>query len=158
MTAPARLQLLLLALAACTSDVPAEGDSRIAVLPEAAAAGLLLQCSRSEPSAAEGTWRPTLAEIAALERSLPAALAAAPEARSEDFSNLPSRWRRQYVGIVRGGRRFVYGNFLPGPPSVGEEHWRTEPVVVCDGGPPYFGVEFDARSGRITHLAFNGSA
>ena len=62
--------------------------------------------------------------------------------------------RRQYVGLVRGGRRYVYGSFYPdsidGPPSYVIE-------VVCDGGPTYFGVEFDLSRHAFTQLAFNGS-
>ena len=148
---------LVLLLGACAGGGAAAPNGRVATLPEGAAAGLLRQCSRSAPPMGESTWHPTAQDVALLERQLPAALAAAPEARGEDFSGLLLRWRRQYVGLVRGGRRFVYGNFLPGGPGDGEARWRTEPTIVCDGGPQFFGVEFDQASGRITHLAFNGS-
>ena len=75
-----------------------------------------------------------------------------------DWSKAPQGWRRQYVGLVRGGRRFLYGNFYPR--SADEyrqdpDQWRREPVMVCDGGPAFFGVEYDVESGRFTHFGFN---
>jgi hypothetical protein len=30
-------------------------------------------------------------------------------------------------------------------------------MIVCDGGPQFFGAEYDVEAGRISHLAFNGS-
>jgi hypothetical protein len=135
-------------------SLPAEA----AILPDAAVPALLQQCSRSAPEAGEGTWQPTAADIAALEAALPAALA---ERARPETANAPQGWRRQYGGIVRGGRRFIYGNFTPqGPNLDGPDptRWRTSVQIVCDGGPSFFGVEYDVEARRFTHLAFNGSA
>ena len=30
------------------------------------------------------------------------------------------------------------------------------PVVICDGGSAFFGVEYDVERGQITGMAFNG--
>ena len=151
--------LALLAAAACgASSVAEKAVTDRVILPGAAVRDLLNQCSRSAPQAGEGTWQPAEADIDRLEALLPAALAAAPQAQGEDFSQLLTRWRRQYVGMVRGGRRYVYGNFLAGGPDEDPPQWRTQAAIVCDGGPPFFGVELDVEAGRITHLAFNGSA
>jgi hypothetical protein len=136
---------------------------------------LLHQCSRSAPAPGEASWQPEAADIAALEAALPAALAASnlpaiekglrarPEAGSRnpgdpDWATAPRGWQRQYVGIVRGGRRFIYGNFFPRRSDEGGPmpDWRTTPVQVCDGGPVFFGAEYDVGSRRFTHLAFNG--
>ena len=38
------------------------------------------------------------------------------------------------------------------------ERWRREPVIVCDGGPSFFGVEYDVERGQFTHIAYNGMA
>jgi hypothetical protein len=35
--------------------------------------------------------------------------------------------------------------------------WRSMAVGVCDGGPQFFGVEFDPATKQITGLWFNGS-
>ena len=121
---------------------------------------MLRQCSRSTPAAGEGSWHPSPSHIAALETALPAALAAYGQ-HGADFARAPEGWYRQYVGIVRGGRRLIYGNFLPSwivEYDAAGGRWRREPVGVCDGGPGFFGAEYDVEAGRFTDFAFNGFA
>ena len=139
------------------ASLPAEA----VILPGDQIKALLGQCSRGTPEAGEASWQPGAGDIVALEEALPAALAASPGRRSGDWSRFPQGWRRQYVGIVRGGRRFVYGNFYPA--SVDEYasdsgRWRREPVVVCDGGSVFFGAEYDVEARSFTQLDFNGFA
>jgi hypothetical protein len=38
----------------------------------------------------------------------------------------------------------------------GNFDWPSEPVVVCDGGPAFFGVEYDPEKKTFTHFEFNG--
>jgi len=123
------------------------------VLPAAKITEMLRQCSRGAPAPGEGSWRPDAASIIALERSLPAALRA--HDRDHDWSGFPQKWARQYVGIVRNGRRIIYGNYVPGPLGTGSRA-AAEVFMVCDGGPSFFGAEYDVAAGKITHLAFNG--
>jgi hypothetical protein len=52
----------------------------------------------------------------------------------------------------------VYGNFFPKADKEMANDWRTEPVVICDGGEGLFGVEYDADAHGITRIAFNGYA
>jgi hypothetical protein len=132
------------------------------VLPAETAATMLRQCSRSTPPPGERGWQPEAADIIAFERFLPEALAERRRtSETPDWANDRGGWRRQYVGYWRGGRRFIYGNFYPRGVSDGEpgnERWHREPIVICDGGPSFFGAEYDVGARRITHLAFNGSA
>ncbi len=111
---------------------------------------MLRQCSRDTPPPGESGWAPARADVAAFEARLPAALPAAVPHR--DWSGFPGKWHGQYVGIVRKGRRVIYGNFVPGglPPG------RGRPIIICDGGPSVVGAEYDMADKRITHLAFNG--
>jgi len=137
---------------------------------------MLRQCSRDSPAPGEASWKPAEADIVAFEAALPAALAASrvreieerlrarPEAGTPhpgdpDWATAPRGWRRQYVGIVRGGRRFIYGNFYPHRSEDDSQlpDWRTAAVLVCDGGPVFFGAEYDVETRRFTHLAFNGA-
>jgi hypothetical protein len=147
----------LLALAACANASGNGLPDDAVVLPESSIDTLLRQCSRGAPAAGEAGWQPGADQIAALEAALPAALTARDD---QDWSRFPGDWRRQYVGLVRGGRRYVYGNFFPRRTGddIGPGRWRTEPVLVCDGGPAFFGVEYDVEAGRITRLDFNGMA
>jgi hypothetical protein len=94
-------------------------------------------------------------DIDILEARLPQALARA--GTLPVLKHAPRGWARQYVGIVRGGRRYLYGNFFP--EDVSHEPgtaWLRTALQVCDGGPAFFGVEFDVAAGHFTHVAFNG--
>ena len=159
--------VLAIALFACTpgdAAPPVEQPlpDHAVVLPIEAVDPMLRQCSRATPQPGEGRWQPEAADIIAFERALPAALAERRRtAETPDWANDRGGWRRQYVGYWRGGRRFIYGNFYPRGVSDGEpgnERWHREPIVICDGGPAFFGAEYDVGARRITHLAFNGSA
>ena len=141
----------LLALASCTQAAGPSSD-RTRILPGSMKDALLDQCSRATPSKGEGTWQPNEIQVAELEKALPAALRA--EQPNEDWSDVPSGYLRHYVGIVRGGRRFIYGSFAPYDPLLA----GPDVHMVCDGGPAFFGAEYDVERAVFKHLAFNGSA
>lgn len=159
---PIAIALLLAACGAASPPLPPDA----AILPGTTVAQMLRQCSRQAPAPGEAAWLPSAEDVLALEAALPAALRPRPELREmhypgdPDWARAPDGWRRQYVGIVRGGRRFIYGNFLPKRPEEGVEFgaadWRSVPIPVCDGGPVFFGVEYDVDAGRFTQIAFNG--
>jgi hypothetical protein len=119
-------------------------------------AALLRQCSREAPSATGATWTPSVMDIRRLEALLPVELAKK-RPNSVDWSKAPVGWLRQYGGITRNGRRIVYGNYLR-PFGDEDGRWRKQVEIVCDGGPNFFGVEYDADLHRIVNLSFNGSA
>jgi hypothetical protein len=126
------LILLLGLLAAPAAAQEVRGDA--AILPGSQVQAILDQCSRSTPPMGQSSWRPTWRDIEALEAALPGALAADPLGRGLVDRQPPTGWVRQYVGVVRDGRRFIYGNFTPargGPSS--EDPSRI--AIVCDGGP-----------------------
>lgn len=157
-----RMLVLLLTLSAIAcSPAGAALPSDAVILPGSMARSLLGQCSRSTPQPGESTWQPAEADILALEAALPAALQGQPpRSDGSGLARAPEGWRRQYVGIVRGGRRFVYGSYFPADSTrYGDpDRWRREPMIVCDGGPAFFGVEYDAEARRFTHVAYNGMA
>ena len=76
----------------------------------------------------------------------------------------------QYGALVRGKKRLIYINAVadqtvlyPGATENGRPYnpdpkqtWRRGALVVCDGGPNFWGAEFDVRSGRFQNLDFNG--
>jgi hypothetical protein len=144
--------VLLLALA------PPQDDDIVIFAPDKVAE-MLRQCSRATPKAGESGWTPSLADVAKLEAKLPAALRLMrpdPFARKE-LAELPKGWLRQYVGIVRGGKRYIYGNFAPDTAGH-RSYWHSGPVNICDGGPTNFGAEYDVEKDAIDHVAFNGMA
>lgn len=146
----------LLNNAADASEPPAADlPAGAVVFGEREVPALLRQCSREAPARGDGSWQPVAADILALEAALPAELAAHRFPRV-DWSQWPQGWRRQYVGIVRHGRRYIYGNFIP----ISADHdgrAGTVPMIICDGGAVFFGAEYDVAARRFSHLAFNGA-
>ena len=135
-----------------------------AVLSANAAEGLLHQCSRATPQHVTGTWMPTSQDIHNLETRLPAALDVEAQKRGPRYEQ-QTTFRRQYAALVMGSRRIIYVNAFPrdagdpakdGTPAARNFDWRREPVVVCDGGPAFFGVEYDPEKKVFGHFAFNG--
>jgi len=129
-------------------------EAKFAILPETAVGQVLNQCSRSTPDKGEATWLPSEREVARIDAALPDALRAAGHAEATDAI---ATSRKQYVGIVRGGKQFLYANILGGF-SVEDIDWMHVPIVICDGGPTLFGVEIDVETMQITHFDANGSA
>jgi len=127
------------------------------VLPGERVDAMLQQCSRGTPAKGEATWQPQPKDILALEALLPAALSRHFGRGDPRWTTAPAGWGRQYVGIVRGGRRFIYGNYFPKRDSKPLSP-TGGPTIVCDGGPDFFGVEYDVAARRITRLDFNGVA
>lgn len=140
--------MIHLLAAVLLTSVPVGTPSRIVVIPSPNGPKLLKQCSRPSPSAGSSWFDPTPAQIDALEHAVVAG--------NPRFGPLPllrRMWRVETIGIVRSGRRFVYGNFAPAsqPPVQ-----AAVPTIVCDGGDLFFGAEIDAATGRLTHFASNG--
>lgn len=145
------------AVAACSHTPTAAPQGGFVILSREAVADMYRQCSRSTPPPATDSWQPEPQDIARFETILLESAADRAAARGLDLSAFSARWRRQYVGTVHDGRRFIYGNFLPARDDFPEIDWRREPMVICDGGPDFFGAEFDVEAGTITHIAYNGS-
>lgn len=137
----------LTALAALGAMVAGGPPQRVTVLAGDAARSVMRQCSRPTPPPGQGSFRPTPAQIAMLDR------AAAARIRQADIVR---RYAVEVVGTVRAGRHLVYGTYYPITMQDGVKEAPSTPTVVCDGGPRYFGVEVDAATGALTHYAANG--
>jgi hypothetical protein len=179
-----RWVLVVLLLCGCSTAVqqlvldPADGS----VLSGAEARRTLDQCSHYGPVEATSTWAPSGEQIAELEMRLAGFL------RRQDFRppGDPRAYYRQYVGVVLGGREFIYVNGFP-KDSVSDnvaslqqfmnEHpevkftdqeipqsmrtldgWRSHAVVVCDGGSYYWGALYDVKKKRFRSYSANGFA
>jgi hypothetical protein len=166
---------LVLALSACTHEIPRPPECRnpaplaepLPLVSVAGASGVILpvtraprvfcQCSRRTPGPGDDYYIPSIEQISALERDLPAFVLA------QTTFWLPNpkldRYKRQYVGVIRGGRKMIYVNlFSDSSPrdSAESAYWRRNVIIVCDGGSSYLGVEYDVQTGQFTHIAENG--
>jgi hypothetical protein len=135
------------------------------VLPERAAKDLLHQCSRNAPQHVTGTWLPTSEQIREVEARLPGALGAIALRRGSQYRQ-PKSFQRQYAGFLIDGGKIIYVNAFPdgagdpnpnAPPGFDHFDWRQQAVIVCDGGPAFFGVEYDPAKKTLSHFEFNGS-
>jgi hypothetical protein len=157
--------LLLCAIAAAEPSLAQSLEIKLPgagtfILPDHAGRSLLKQCSRDTPANVSQFWNPSTQQIQKLESLLPKYLRDGADPRRSIPSNV--EYHRQYVGIVVNGKRLIYGNFYPAdvlyPTSVFDHlDERSTPVVVCDGGPAFWGVVFDPESNAFLDLRVNGS-
>ena len=151
---------MALAGAATQPDLP----PKTTVLAGPAAGFQLPACSRATAGPVDGGWEVEDSHVTAMEAALAQVLPALAERDGYDIGtenpdpltyrmNDP-RWQREIFGITRGGRRILYANFVPADILPDQRHLPTN---VCDGGPAFFGVEYDVAAGRISHVAFNGA-
>lgn len=124
------------------------------VLPAEAAPEILCQCSRPTPPPGTDFWTPSEQDLALLEDLLPRFVESNPPTDSSSIQATDLKaYARQYLGIVYGGRRVVYVNLFPRKGST----VRAGVVAVCDGGPDFFGVDFDFDREVFTNIDYNGT-
>jgi hypothetical protein len=113
---------------------------------------LLDQCSRSAPEQVSGFWHPARHQIQELEAGLPGFISSHPNGKL-----VPplSQFNRQYTGFIQGGKKYIYGNFFSA--SLIKSKYISNPVVVCDGGPSFWGVVYSIESKTFQELSFNGA-
>lgn len=99
-------------------------------------------------------WTPSAHDVAALEGAFDAAWAADPAASNGDYAD-PSEHLRQYVGVLSDGERLIHVNGFCD--SLGTD-WRTEPVIVADGGACFYQATWDVDRGEFLVLTVNGEA
>ena len=62
----------------------------------------------------------------------------------------------QLIGVSINGKSYIYINaFLKGDINL-LPTWKTEPVIMCDGGEGFWGALFDPETKEFSQLSFNG--
>ena len=138
----------------CAAALPVLNPAWGVVFPDDKARELTKQCSRNGPAHITGTWTPDTKQIAELVKGLVAALSKADspvDFKVRDFSHLA----RQYGGLVDPAHKLIYVNAFTMRDINGD--WRKRAVLVCDGGPAFFGVEYDPSVKTFSHFEFNGA-
>jgi hypothetical protein len=132
-------------------------DAQSFRLPTTSGPGLLHQCSRNTPKDVSGFWVPSAADIAKLEALLVPFLRSSLETRLILPADPLTRFHRQYIGFIRDGKRYIYGNFYPHR-SESDPREATDPVNFCDGGDQFWGVVFSLDTQQFEDLSYNGVA
>lgn len=105
---------------------------------------------------ATGYWTATLTDVAAFEAAFPNWIAQQTVWGADEVTDRwPDDYVRQYVGFVRDDTRYVYVNALC---PVDFLDWRSQPIMVDDGGPCFFSVVYDPATGDFLDLMINGVA
>lgn len=114
---------------------------------------LFKQCSRITPKPAGPYWLPSSSVIAKLEVQLTEYLVQA------GFERWRSRWhsgpyRGQYVGFMQEAKKFIYASYSR---DYIDDHFKDgEAIVICDGGPSFWGIVYDLEKEEFSDLQTNG--
>lgn len=123
---------------------------------------LLRQCSRWTPKNISEYWIPTENDIARLEKQfmnvkeIKATACCLINGTIQTLDNFAF----QYIGVTIKKKKYIYLNAF----HLDEEDdlntfyksWKTDPIVMCDGGNYYWGVLFDLDRLKFSDLAING--
>jgi hypothetical protein len=136
---------------------PRKISGQTVILTPQQAPQLMKQCSRAGPEKVTGFWMPDSSDVALLEKELPAFVT------KSGLRRPLSAYCRQYVGVISNGKKIIYINALLCSDFEDEDRdahsldWKREPIVVCDGGPDAWGVEFDMLGKEFQHFEANGA-
>jgi hypothetical protein len=105
-----------------------------------------------------GAWRPTAAEIGGLELSLPVVPYLKPENWPPNSVRIdhPEWYFRQYVAVVRKGKRLIYVNAFCS--QIQDPDWQKHFVIVMDGGTCCWQAFYDPNTHTFLTLRINGVA
>jgi hypothetical protein len=104
---------------------------------------------------AQGYWTPAEQDVLALEAGLAAFLRDAAPERSPDLWQKQPTYKRQYIGLLRDGKRLVYASFFC---STEGDGWRSQVLFVLDGGDCFFQLTYDVERDTYGDLMVNGDA
>jgi len=88
---------------------------------------------------------------------LPGYLAKNPSRRYSEIGSNLALYGRQYAGVITNKKRIIYVNFFIKEMPPDAKAIKT-PVIVCDGGDGYWGIEFDVDTETFSNLETNGEA
>lgn len=120
------------------ASTPAKALGKTTVLP-------LSEGRHLYDSGASTFWTPSTADLKKLEANLPLSIA---------------DYYRQYIGIVRDGKRLIFVNGFSTNVAHGfvggKSDWHHHAVYVLDGGNAFFHATYDPKTRKFTAPVFNG--
>jgi hypothetical protein len=124
-------------------------------LPESEAKNLARNFPKSGPDKIDGGWRPSESQIQALEANLRhiSELRDGSAPNGERIEH-PDTYFRQYLGVVRAGRKLIYVNALCDVADI--PYWRDHIAIVADGGKCFWQSWYDPSTGKFLDINING--
>jgi hypothetical protein len=118
------------------------------------------QCSREPVRDVESLWMPSSEDLQRLEADLPRLQGQTSQLFCLANTPLPdpAKYDRQYVGVIIGGKRWVYVNAFT---QVADLLWANgldpnrDLIHVCGGGEEHWSVLYDPSARLFTQLAIN---
>ncbi len=101
-------------------------------------------------------WVPTEMDVTRLEEVMSKIFKQSKNAQYQQIGLSLNSYKRQYVGVIRSGKRYIHVNCFCG--EIRHQNWQTDYVVVMDGGSCYFNFDYDPASKTITDIFINGEA
>ena len=145
------LALLLAGVAARADEAPKRA---VALKLSAFKDGFRL-CSRKGPQNVTAYWELDPVEVARIDRALMKHIARS--GLKGRLSLAADGYVRQFLGLVRDGRRIVYINAFGARGGEDEAKARSEFAVWCDGGSLFWGIEYDAQTKSFLNFAANST-
>ena len=72
--------------------------------------------------------------------------------------NNKGKYAVQFIGIMRNGEKTILCNFLPADEIPRLSKWKTERIIVRDGGCWYWNIEYDCEEQTCSQLHINGES
>jgi len=123
---------------------------------------IMAQCSRSIPEGVTEYFDLADADIAKLDSNFKKVLYIKSEGCCivrATVKNL-DRYAYQFIGVIVGKQKFIYINAFAIDTSKNpvqlKTGWQENPIIVCDGGPGYWGALFKITDATFSELAING--
>jgi hypothetical protein len=142
--------VLLLAGPAVSAEIASE---RAVVLKLSAFKDGFRLCSRKGPENVTGYWELDQAEVGRIDLALMRYMVRS--GLKTRLSLATDGYVRQYLGLIRDGRRFVYINAFGARTGEDLAKARSEFAKWCDGGSLFWGIEYDVRTKSFVNFAAN---
>jgi hypothetical protein len=145
-----RILILVMMLFTAQAAPTASWQTKGVILTGQAARTLSRLCYRGELKVS-AQWTPSSEQITQLETKLLTEFLTS--------KNLPKKrplehLHRQYAGFVSMGRKIIFVNLFPD--DITGIDWRSGAVLMCDGGPSFWSMEYEVNTKKFVNAVASG--
>ncbi len=163
------LLVILFALAIFSSTVFAEPEGGFEVVKSDELEGVIVPADKGSDffcaweayglkNPIEYYWAPAQQDVLRIEYRLATYLKyRKPEQDEELFKKLP-QYKRQYVGIVTGGKKKIWINLFHNDflrKTRNKNKWKNSPLCVDGGGAAFFSIIYDLKTEGFSDFSLN---